>query len=46
MRQRINLDRLYVKALNALPETMDGQSPLPLPPICPVTLDELIDEAG
>ena len=40
MRQRIVLAGLYADARNGLPETMDGQ--LPLPPECPVTLDELL----
>jgi len=44
MRQRINLDRLYRQACRAVPETNDGQSPLPLPDACPVTLDELLRE--
>jgi hypothetical protein len=28
----------------ALPETIDGQPLLPLPDVCPVTLDELLGE--
>ena len=44
MRQRINLDRIYRQALRALPETVDGQAPLPVPDVCPVTLDELLSE--
>jgi hypothetical protein len=28
----------------ALPDTMDGQPPLPVPQQCPVTLDELLTE--
>lgn len=42
MRQRLDLASLYHQALRRLPETMDGQAPLPLPPECPVTLDELL----
>ena len=42
MRQRIDLARLYARALRALPETNDGQPPLPVPDVCPVTLDELL----
>lgn len=42
MRQRIDLKRLYERALRRLPETMDGQPPLPLPSECPMTLDELL----
>ncbi len=44
MRQRIDVAGLYAKALHAMPETMDGQPPLPLPDACPVTLDELLAE--
>jgi hypothetical protein len=44
MRQRINLAKLYRQALRALPETVDGQPPLPLPEMCPVTLDELLSD--
>jgi hypothetical protein len=42
MRQKIDIASLYADALAAIPETMDGQSPLPLPTECPVTLDELL----
>lgn len=44
MRQRIDLAKLYRRALRRLPETIDGQAPLPLPETCPVTLDELLAE--
>ena len=44
MRQRINLERLYRRALRATPETIDGQPPLPVPGQCPVTLDALLSE--
>jgi hypothetical protein len=44
MRQRIDLDRVYRQALRALPETMDGQAPLAMPEVCPVTLDELLSD--
>ena len=43
MRQRIDLDRIYRQALRALPETMDGQPPLPIRTAIP-TLDELLAE--
>ena len=43
MRQRIDLPLLYRRALNALPELVDGQPPLPVPGACPVTLDELLN---
>jgi hypothetical protein len=34
---------LYAKALHAMPESIDGQPPLPVSAICPVTLDELLN---
>lgn len=42
MRGRIDLASLYSDALAGMPDTIDGQSPLPVPTICPVTLDELL----
>ncbi len=42
MRQHIDMAVLYRRALSGLPETIDGQPPLPLPDVCPVTLDELL----
>jgi len=42
MRQRIDVADLYTKALRIMPETIDGQGPMPVPPECPVTLDELL----
>jgi Domain of unknown function DUF29 len=44
MRQRLDVPGLYADALKALPETMDGQTPLPVPSDCPVTLDELLSD--
>src|SRR5689334_3461639 len=44
MRQRLNLARLYAKAVRALPDTIDGQPPLPVPEHCPVTLDEVLGD--
>ncbi len=44
MRQRIDLARLFRRALRALPATMDGQPPLPVQQDCPLTLDELLAE--
>ena len=43
MRQRIDVDGLYRKALSLLPETMDGQPLLAVDPACPVTLDDLLE---
>jgi len=42
MRQRMDMAELYRKALNAMPDTMDGHPPLPVPPDCPITLEELL----
>ncbi len=42
MRQRIDIDALYRRALRWLPPAIDGQAPLPLPANCPVTLDDLL----
>lgn len=44
MRQRINLARIYRQACRGMPDTIDGQPPLPVPETCPVTLDELLSE--
>lgn len=42
MARKIDLPGLYGDALYAMPETIDGQPPLPVPAGCPVTLDELL----
>jgi hypothetical protein len=44
MAQKIDVPGLYADALYAMPETIDGQSPLPVRPACPVTLDELLGD--
>ncbi len=44
MRQRIDLEGIYADALRGLPETIDGQAPLPVPDVCPVTLDFLLSD--
>lgn len=44
MRQRIDMAKLYRRALLAMPETLDAQAPLPVPPTCLVTLDELLTD--
>ena len=47
MRQHIDVAKLYRSALRRMPESIDGTLPLPLPPACPVTLDELLgDDEG
>jgi hypothetical protein len=44
MRQRLDLARLYRRAVRAMPETVDERPPLPVPAGCPLTLDELLAE--
>jgi hypothetical protein len=44
MRARIDLVGLYRDAVRGLPDTIDGQAPLPVPENCTVTLDELLAE--
>jgi len=46
MRQRIDITKLYRRALRILPDTIDGLQPLPVPQVCPVTLDELLSDEG
>jgi hypothetical protein len=43
MRQRIDLAGLYADALRAIPETIDGQPPVPVAADCAMTLDQLLD---
>jgi hypothetical protein len=45
MRQKIDLAGLYADALAALPDSLDGQAPLPVPSSCTLTLEELLDNA-
>jgi len=45
MRQRLDVPGLYADALRAMPDTIDGQPPLPVLAVCPVTLDELLSDA-
>jgi len=42
MRQRIDMAELYRRALDRLPDSIDGEPPLPVPTECPVTLDALL----
>ena len=45
MRQRLDLDKIYRRALRVIPETIDGQPPVPLlAATCPMTLNELLSE--
>jgi len=46
MRQRIDVAKLYQRALHRLPDSMDGQPPLPVLATCPNTLDELLAGSG
>jgi len=41
-RPELRVDRLYRRALRRMPDTNDGEEPLPVPDTCPVTLDELL----
>jgi hypothetical protein len=42
MAQRIDIAALYRRALNRMPETVDGQAPLPVPEACAATLEALL----
>jgi hypothetical protein len=42
MAQKIDVRGLYADALYAMPETIDGQPPLPVQPDCRITLDDLL----
>lgn len=44
MRQRLDIDAIYRRALRELPPEIDGQKPIPPPPLCPITLAELLGE--
>lgn len=44
MRQRLDIERIYRRAVSALPKTVDGQPPLAVPEACPATLDELLGD--
>jgi hypothetical protein len=44
MRQRLDVAGLYADALAAMPETIDGQPPLPMSEVCTVTLDDLLSD--
>ncbi len=46
MRQKLDVPGIYADALSALPDTMDGQPPLPVPIACPITLDDLVGTEG
>jgi uncharacterized protein DUF29 len=44
MRQWMDLTSIYRQALRGLPDAIDGEAPLPVPDVCPVTLDELLGD--
>jgi hypothetical protein len=44
MRERVDLAKIYRKALRGLPTSIDGRLPLPASQICQYTLDELLAE--
>ena len=44
MRQRLDLPKLYRRALIGLPRTVDGAAPVLTPATCPWTLDELLQD--
>jgi hypothetical protein len=44
MRQRLDLARIFRRALRVLPEHMDGKPPLALPAECPWSLEDLLAE--
>jgi hypothetical protein len=46
MRQHLDVAKLYARARYIMPETIDGQPPLPVPEACAMTLDELLDDQG
>jgi hypothetical protein len=43
MRQRLDVPGLYADALRAMPDTIDGQMPLPVTQVCPLTMEELLE---
>ena len=44
MAQKIDLPGLYADALQAMPDTIDGAPPGPVPDVCPWTLEGLLIE--
>ena len=46
MAQRISVAKLYRQSLRRMPETIDGNTPLPVPAECSVTLSEPLAEPG
>ena len=46
MRRRIDLTRVWRRALQGMPDDIDGQPPSPVPETCPDTLDQLLSGAA
>ncbi len=46
MRQKLDLDKVYRRALHSLPDTVGSRPPLPLPETCPLTLEALLSGVG
>jgi len=46
MRQKLDIADLYADALAGLPEQLDATMPLPVPQVCPVTLEEMLAPEG
>ena len=44
MQTRLDMARIYRRALRALPDSMDGTPPLALPAECPWSLEEMLAE--
>jgi hypothetical protein len=44
MAQRIDVEKLYRQARRRMPVKVDGVAALPVPDICPVSLEELLSE--
>ncbi|MGH7051365.1 MAG: DUF29 family protein [Acetobacteraceae bacterium] len=44
MRQKIDLAAITSDALKALPDTLDGEPPRPVPPACPLILEEIFGQ--
>ncbi len=42
MAGRIDMAKLYRQALRRMPDTVDGEPPIPMPRACPVTLEQLL----
>jgi hypothetical protein len=43
-RPELDMSKLYRRALRRMPDFIDDLPPLPVPDVCPVTLDELLSD--